>query len=104
MERERSQSWSLDKLMITRIHSPSFEECDVFLPEFRTSDQIKKDERFGGIEDEESAIGKLKPLPNQDWSIASDQQFDQFIGEEVPHGIEEEKDVRYTFQLWNRAE
>lgn len=102
MERERSQSWSLDKLMITRIHSPAFEECDVFLPEFRTSEQIKQDERFAEIGDDQSAVAKLNPLPEQKWSIASDQDFDQFMGEPVAHGIEEEKGVRYTFQLWDR--
>lgn len=102
MERERSQSWTLDKLMITRIHSPSFEECDVFLPEFRTAEQIKQDKEFGEIPESQSAIENLKPLPENRWCKASNQEFDQFMGEPVPHGIEEEKDVRYTFQLWNR--
>jgi dihydrofolate reductase len=64
---------------LTRILSPDFEECDVFLP-----DELKE-----------------TGLKNA-WTKAAHDQFVEWAGVEVPEGVQEEKGVKYEFQMWTR--
>jgi dihydrofolate reductase len=68
----------VDRILLTRIESPSFEECDTFMPDFL------KDENGG-------------------WKLASDDELDEWVGFSVPRGLQEEKGVQYRFQMWARS-
>lgn len=85
----------LDRLLITRIHEPAFEECDVFLPEFRTDGQIKAESE--GMQQETSN-------PNEgNWKRSKAGELGAFVGEDVEGGMIEEKGVRYQLQMWEMA-
>ncbi|KIM25438.1 hypothetical protein M408DRAFT_26222 [Serendipita vermifera MAFF 305830] len=77
-----SLQYSLDRILLTRILEPEFEECDVFLPEFRQQDG-------GGL-----AI----------WRQAAHQELIDWAGFNVPEGAQEEKGVKYVYQMWVRKE
>lgn len=70
-----------DRILITRVLSPAFEDCDVFFPEFRN---LKTKEG--------------EPL----WNQASHQELEAWVGGEVPKGKQQEKGVEYEFQMWTR--
>ena len=70
----------VDRILLTRIISPSFEECDVFLPDFRRN-------------------GEEVVNP---WSRSSHAELQAWVGFDVPEGVQEEKGVRYEFQMWTR--
>ena len=65
----------VDRVLLTRIVSPSFDECDVFLEDFQ---------KAGG------------------WSQATHADLQAWVGFDVPEGVQEEKGVRYEFQMWTR--
>ena len=92
-----SQSLSLssvNRILITRIISPSFEQCDVFMPEFRTTTQVQT---------ESTAEGVLGPVPEEgEWRKCSYDEMDQWLGFPVTKGINEEKGIQYVFQMWER--
>ncbi|KAH8835293.1 dihydrofolate reductase [Flagelloscypha sp. PMI_526] len=69
----------VDRILLTRILSPDFEECDVFLP-----DELRE-----------------TGLKNA-WTKAAHDQFVEWAGVEVPEGVQEEKGVKYEFQMWTR--
>ncbi|KAJ8083975.1 hypothetical protein PM082_002742 [Marasmius tenuissimus] len=66
----------VDRVLLTRILSPSFDECDVFMPDFQSS---------------------------SDWKRVPHNSLCEWVGFEVPEGVQEEKGVQYEFQLWTRA-
>ena len=65
----------VDRILLTRISSPAFEDCDAFLHEFR-----------GG---EKSG-----------WKRSSQEELSAFVGFEVEAGEREEKGVKYEFEMW----
>ena len=71
----------LDRILLTRIISPAFEQCDVFMPDF-LGDQSQK---------EGSA-----------WLKASHAELQAWTEFEVPEGVQEENGVQYEFQMWVR--
>ena len=66
----------VDRVLITRILSPAFDDCDVFMPAF---------EEAGNT-----------------WTRAAHGELRDWLGFEVPEGMQEEKGVRYEFQMWVR--
>ncbi|KDQ63570.1 hypothetical protein JAAARDRAFT_120211 [Jaapia argillacea MUCL 33604] len=68
----------VDRILLTRILSPSFEECDVFMPDFES--------RWPG------------------WTRARHEDLETWVGFEVPKGVQEEKGVTYEFQMWIRLD
>ncbi|KAH6917405.1 dihydrofolate reductase [Coprinopsis sp. MPI-PUGE-AT-0042] len=66
----------VDRILITRILEPEF-ECDVFMPEFN--------------QDEKS------------WTQSSHAELQAWVGIDVPEGVQEEKGVKYEFQMWMRV-
>jgi dihydrofolate reductase len=90
-----SSKWILDTLLITRIHEPAFEECDVFLPEFRTDEQARQDN--------DEPVAGLEETTSKGYIRSSPQDLDDFIGEAVEHGVVEEKDTRYSLQMWKKV-
>ncbi|EMD42087.1 hypothetical protein CERSUDRAFT_129428 [Gelatoporia subvermispora B] len=68
----------VDRVLLTRILSPAFEDCDVYMPDFLGTE-------------EESA-----------WRRASHEELQEWAGVEVPEGIQEENGIKYEFQMWVR--
>jgi len=67
----------VDRILLTHILSPEFKECDTFLQDFRN-------EQSG------------------EWSRSTHAALQEWVGFEVPEGEQEEKGVRYEFQMWTR--
>ena len=73
--------WFVDRILLTRILSPSFDDCDVFMPDF-----------------EHGQFGE----GHKPWSRAPHGELREWTGIDVPEGVQEEKGVRYEFQMWTR--
>lgn len=71
----------VDRILLTRILSPSFEQCDVFMPDFLT----------GQTSNEGSG-----------WQRASHVELQAWVAHQVPEGIQEENSIQYEFQMWVR--
>ncbi|KAI0936394.1 hypothetical protein AcW1_000647 [Taiwanofungus camphoratus] len=72
----------VDRILLTRIISPAFEQCDVYMPDFQ-------------------ALGNSENRSLQ-WRRASHEELQEWAGFEVPEGIQEENNVKYEFQMWTR--
>ena len=68
----------VDRVLLTRILEPAFENCDVFMPDFL-------DAAGGGS-----------------WRRASHGELEEWVGFEVAAGTQEENGVQYEFQMWVR--
>lgn len=95
----------LDCLLITRIVSPHF-DCDVFLPEFRTRQQVQDDGELAQ-EAASSTAEQSRPLDVAQWEKRPSSELRDWLGdsdiEGVGAGVVEEKGVRYEFQMWTPA-
>jgi len=69
-----------DRVLLTRIISPDFPQCDVYMPDFLEAGEEGK------------AI----------WKQASHDELVEWTGFDVPAGIQEENGVSYEFQMWLR--
>ncbi|KAI8995670.1 dihydrofolate reductase [Trametes punicea] len=72
----------VDRILLTRVLSPAFEDCDVFFPDFTSS--------------EETEGNSLR------WRRASHGELREWAGFDVPEGIQNENGVQYEFQMWIR--
>ncbi|KAG5639227.1 hypothetical protein H0H81_005301 [Sphagnurus paluster] len=70
----------VDRVLLTRIVSPDFDDCDVFMPDF--------------LKDDESTSNK--------WERASHSDLEEWVGFKVPQGVQKEDGVEYEFQMWTR--
>lgn len=66
----------VDHILLTRIVSPDFEQCDVFMPDFLSGK--------GG------------------WKRVNHAVLEEWVGFEVVEGVQEEDGVKYEFQMWVR--
>lgn len=80
LELPPSSSTFIDRILLTRIISPSFDECDVFLPDFQKVGE-------GSIDG---------------WSRSAHVDLQAWVGFDVPAGVREEKGVKYEYQMWTR--
>jgi len=71
----------VDRVLLTRISSPAFKDCDVYLPDFLS------DEASGG---------------NVIWTRAQHEELKEWTGLDVPQGVQKENGVEYEFQMWTR--
>lgn len=69
------------RILLTRVLSPEF-ECDTFFPL-----ELKEEGEASGSEE---------------WVRKSKEELDQFVGEEVPEGLQVENGTEYEFQMWER--
>lgn len=65
----------VDRILMTRVLDPAYEECDVHFPDFAA---------------------------DSEWKRTSHEDLEGWLGFEVPQGIQEEKGVKYEFQMWVR--
>lgn len=70
---------SVDRILLTRILTPEFEDCDTFMPDFQ------------------------KAGDGKEWTRASHQALRNWVGFEVPEGTQDENGVSYEFQMWTRG-
>jgi len=68
----------LDRILLTRVLSPEFKECDIF---------------FQDICNEKS----------EEWTRSTHAALQDWVGFEVPEGEQEEKGLKYEFQMWVRC-
>ncbi|KAF7306908.1 hypothetical protein MIND_00483300 [Mycena indigotica] len=68
----------VNRILLTRILSPSFAECDVFMPDF--------------LEDDKGS-----------WTKAAHDSLQEWVGFGVPEGVQEENGVQYEYQMWVRS-
>lgn len=71
-------SASVDRVLLTRILSPNFDECDTFMPNF------------------------LEVGDGKQWTRASHDALQEWVGFDVPEGVQEENGISYEFQMWTR--
>jgi dihydrofolate reductase len=71
-----SSSTVIDRMLLTRILSPAFDDCDVYMPD----------------------------LLSGNWRRASHEELNEWTGVDVPEGVQEENGVTYEFQMWLRGE
>ncbi|KAF9015140.1 dihydrofolate reductase-like domain-containing protein [Cyathus striatus] len=77
---EAFHSGIVDRVLLTRIISPEFPDCDVHMPDFIAS---------------EDASGRK-------WRKTTHGDLEEWVGFEVPEGIQEENGINYEFQMWVR--
>ena len=70
---------SARRILLTRVLSDF--TCDTFFPL-----------RLGGDEEEGG------------WKRSSKAELDEWVGEDVPEGVQEENGTRYEFQMWERLD
>ena len=68
----------LDRILLTRVLSPEFKECDTFFQD----------------------ICKEK---SEEWTRSTHAALQDWVGFEVAEGEQEEKGVKYEFQMWVRS-
>lgn len=71
----------VDRVLLTRISSPPFPDCDVHLPDF-----------LSDTNSEGSAM----------WTRARHEELREWTGLDVPQGVQTENGVEYEFQMWTR--
>jgi len=69
----------VDRILLTRIVSPAFDECDVFMPDF-----------LGGTEGRNG------------WKMVAHDALEAWVGFEIARGVQEENGIKYEFQMWIR--
>ncbi|KAH8100691.1 dihydrofolate reductase-like domain-containing protein [Cristinia sonorae] len=71
----------VDRILLTRILQPAFDDCDTFMPDF---ERIARDQGGSSV-----------------WRKASHEELEAWVGFEVPKK-EVENGVHYEFQMWVR--
>jgi dihydrofolate reductase len=79
-----SPSAFVDRILLTRIISPAFEQCDVFMPDFLGEVMEKDGEKV-------------------EWRKATHGDLEAWVAFEVPEGVQEENGVNYEYQMWVRG-
>lgn len=72
----------VDRVLLTRISSPAFPDCDVYLPDF--------------LSDTDSEGNVM-------WTRARHEELKGWTGLDVPQGVQTENGVDYEFQMWTRG-
>lgn len=120
----KDENHHLSHLLLTRIFTPFFENCDTFIPEFRSKDQIYKElKEVTKVLREREHASDLEPLilerglkdGDEKWEKCSEKELKDFIGEELEDGERngihlqkemnkekgfENQEVNYEFQMW----
>lgn len=68
-----------ERVLLTRIVEPTFEECDVFMPDLISG---------GG---------------GEEWTRAGHEALSAWVGFDVPSGMQSERGVQYEFEMWSRG-
>jgi len=78
-----SQSTFVDRILLTRIVSPPFGECDMFMPDFQKDTTLVDGVRY-------------------EWKRATHMNLQTWVGSDVPEGVQEQNGIEYEFQMWIR--
>ncbi|KAF9651867.1 dihydrofolate reductase [Thelephora ganbajun] len=71
----------VDRVLLTRISSPAFQDCDVHLPDFLSNSE-----------------------GNVMWARAQHEELKEWTGLDVSQDIQTENGVEYEFQMWIREQ
>jgi len=71
----------VDRVLLTRISSPAFQDCDVHLPDF---------------------LSDTNSEGNAMWVRAQHEELKEWTGLDVSQGVQTEDGVDYEFQMWIR--
>jgi hypothetical protein len=71
----------VNRVLLTRISYPTFQNCDVHLPNF---------------------LSDKNPEGNAMWTRAQHEELEEWTGMDVPQGVQIENGVEYEFQMWTR--
>ena len=71
----------VDRVLLTRISSPAFQDCDVHLPDF---------------------LSDTTPEGNAIWTRSLHEELKEWTGLDIPPGVQTENGVEYEFQMWMR--
>ena len=71
----------VNRVLLTRITSPAFPDCDVHLPDF---------------------LSDTNSEGNAMWARARHEELKEWTGLDVPQGVQTENGVEYEFQMWTR--
>ncbi|KAL1951892.1 hypothetical protein VTO73DRAFT_1041 [Trametes versicolor] len=82
LELPPSSETFVDRILLSRVLSPAFEDCDVFFPDFLAENSTEAGQ--------------------SGWMRASHEEFKEWAGFDVPEGVQEENGVQYEFQMWVR--
>lgn len=74
----------VDRVLLTRILSPAFDECDVFMPNFQSDTTEVDGVRYG-------------------WTRAAHADLQTWVGFEVPEGVQKQNEIEFEFQMWVRG-
>ena len=66
-----------ERVLLTRIVEPTFEECDVFMPDF---------------------------IGSGEWTRVGHEALSGWVGFDVPRGLQSERGVQYEYEMWTRGE
>ncbi|KAG8948585.1 dihydrofolate reductase [Tulasnella sp. 424] len=66
----------VNRILLTRVLSPSYSECDVFFPDFQALDSR--------------------------WKRSSHKELEEWAGLQVSEGVQEERGTKYEYQMWTR--
>jgi len=77
----------VDRILLTRILSPAYDQCDVFFPDFANA--AKND-----IDTDDA--GRL-------WRRVKHAEMEDWLGLSVPEGVQEERGSTYEYQMWVRG-
>jgi len=79
-----SSSIFVDRILLTRIISPTFEECDKFMLDFS---------------------GETTEIDGKkiEWRRATHEELRAWVEFQVPEGVQEENGVQYEYQMWIRG-
>lgn len=97
----------LNRILLTRVLDPDFDECDVFLPEFRSTPiapQLSANDDSPAISVKGGAGKPDGPTDaiSAEWQQADHDALVQWVGFDVPMDVNEEKGVKYEYQMWVR--
>ena len=80
----RSDTVFVDRILLTRILSPAFSECDVFMPDFQSDTTVVDGVLYG-------------------WTQATHADLETWVGLDVPAGVQNQNGIEFEFQMWIRG-
>jgi len=74
----------VDRILLTRILSPAFDDCDVFMPDLQSDTTVVDGVRYG-------------------WTRASHADLQTWVGFKVSDGVQKQNEIEFEFQMWVRG-
>lgn len=86
LEDRNTEQPLVDRILLTRVLEPAFDECDVFLPDFAKQTRPVSSGEEGKV-----------------WTQSEHRELVDWVGWDVPEGVVEEKGVKYRYEMWVKS-